>query len=86
LAVFAEVSLAFIPFIREQNDFRRAASFLVLGFGAGGFKFIPCFFADARPLALRPPFSDLPSFLCHAGVLGTMRLHNRTAQSHKIIE
>jgi len=27
----------FIPVILEQNDFRLAASFSVLGFGAGGF-------------------------------------------------
>jgi hypothetical protein len=25
--------------------------------------------AEARPLAFKPPFSDLPSFLCHAGDL-----------------
>jgi hypothetical protein len=25
--------------------------------------------ADALPLAFKPPFSDLPSLRCHAGVL-----------------
>ena len=34
LAVLLLVSFDFIPFIREQKDLRRAASFLVLGFGA----------------------------------------------------
>lgn len=67
--VFSDVSLAFMPDIRAQNDFRLAASFSVFGFGAGGFKFIPCFFAEARPLALRPPLGFFPSFLCHAGDL-----------------
>ena len=37
--------------------------------GCGGFRFIPWAFAEARPLAFNPPFSDLPSFLCHAGDL-----------------
>jgi hypothetical protein len=36
-AVLELVFLAFIPDIRAQNDFRRAASLSVLGFGAGGF-------------------------------------------------
>jgi hypothetical protein len=39
--VFSLVSLLFIPFILEQNDFLLAASFSVLGFGAGGFRFPP---------------------------------------------
>ena len=30
---------------------------------------MPCFLAEARPLAFRPPFFDLPSDLCHAGDL-----------------
>ena len=37
LAVFELVFLAFIPDILAQNDLRRAASFSVFGFGAGGF-------------------------------------------------
>jgi hypothetical protein len=39
--VFSLVSLLFIPFILEQNDFLLAASFSVLGFGAGGFRLPP---------------------------------------------
>ncbi len=35
LAVFSLVSLAFMPDILEQNDFRREESFSVFGFGAG---------------------------------------------------
>ena len=34
---------------------------------------MPCALADARPLALRPPASDLPSFRCHAGDLAIVR-------------
>jgi len=29
---------------------------------------MPCFFAEARPLAFKPPFSDLPSLRVHAGL------------------
>jgi hypothetical protein len=36
LAVLADVSFFFIPDILAQNDFFRAESFSVLGFGAGG--------------------------------------------------
>lgn len=68
-AVFSLVSLAFMPPIRAQNDFLRPLSSSVLGFGAGGFKFIPCAFAEARPLAFRPPFGSLPAERCHAGDL-----------------
>jgi hypothetical protein len=39
--VFSLVSLALSPFILEQNDFLLAASFSVLGFGAGGFRLPP---------------------------------------------
>ena len=35
---------------------------------------MPCFFAEALPLAFRPPLGLLPSFLCHAGVLA-MSVH-----------
>jgi hypothetical protein len=41
LAVLLLVFLAFIPFILAQKDFRLAASLSVLGFGAGGLRFIP---------------------------------------------
>jgi hypothetical protein len=72
LAVFAEVSLDFIPHIRPQKDLRRPADLGDLAASAfltGGFRFIPCALAEARPLALRPPFGFLPSALCHAGDL-----------------
>ena len=72
LAVFDDVFFAFIPFIRAQNDLRRPASFSVFGFGAGGFRFIPCFLADARPLAFNPPSGFLPSALCHTGDFAMM--------------
>jgi len=69
-AVFALVSFDFIPFILAQNEDLRPASALVLGFGAGGFRCPPCaLLYDARPLALRPPFGFLPSFLVHASVI-----------------
>jgi len=69
LAVLAEVFFFFIPDILAQNEAFRPASSLVLGFGAGGFKFMPCAFALALPLAFKPPFSDWPSLRCHAGDL-----------------
>jgi hypothetical protein len=61
-----------IPDILAQNDLRRAAAFgdffawLAL---TGGFKFIPSRFALRRPASFNPPDLDLPSDLCHAGVL-----------------
>jgi len=64
LAVFDDVNLAFIPDILAQKDF-----FLDPPSGWGGFKFIPSFAADARPLAFSPPFGFFPSLRCHAGVL-----------------
>jgi hypothetical protein len=63
-AVFSEVNFFFMPVIRAQNESLRDPPS-----GCGGFRFIPCFFADARPLAFKPPFSDLPSLRCHAGDL-----------------
>ena len=69
--VFSLVFLAFMPDILAQKDLRRAASFLVFGLGAGGFRFIPSALADARPLAFKPPLGFLPSFLVHAGDLAT---------------
>ena len=64
LAVFGDVSFFFIPSILAQKESLREPPS-----GWGGFKFMPCFFADARPLAFKPPFGFLPSFLCHAGDL-----------------
>jgi hypothetical protein len=62
-AVFSEVNFFFIPVILAQKEF-----FLNPPSGWGGFKFIPSFFADALPLAFKPPFGFFPSDLCHAGV------------------
>mgnify|MGYP003335102919 CR=1 FL=1 len=53
-----------MPFIRAQKESRRDPPS-----GCGGFKFIPCFLAEARPLAFRPPSGFFPSLRCHAGVL-----------------
>ena len=64
LAVFALVSFFFMPPILAQKESRREPPS-----GWGAFKFIPCALAEARPFAFKPPFSDLPSFLCHAGDL-----------------
>jgi hypothetical protein len=69
LAVFALVSFFFMPLILAQKESRREPPS-----GWGGFKFIPCAFAEARPLAFKPPFSDLPSFLCHAGLLAIVNI------------
>ena len=66
--VFSLVSLLFMPDIRAQKLLRRAASFSVFGLGAGGLRFIPCFLADARPLAFNPPLGFLPSLRVHAGL------------------
>ena len=56
LAVLAEVLARFIPSILAQNELRRAASLLVLGFGAGGVRLEPVVrLKCARPAALRPP-------------------------------
>jgi hypothetical protein len=59
------------PPIRAQNDLRRAAAlgdFLACEAETGGFKFMPCFLADARPLAFKPPVGLLPSLRCQAAV------------------
>jgi len=64
LAVLGDVNFFFIPSILAQKESRREPPS-----GWGGFKFIPCFLAEARPLAFKPPLGFLPSFLCHAGLL-----------------
>ena len=64
LAVFAEVSFDFIPSILAQKESLREPPS-----GWGGFKFMPCFLAEARPLAFNPPLGFFPSFLVHAGDL-----------------
>ena len=63
-AVFALVSFFFIPLILAQKESRREPPS-----GWGRFKFMPCAFAEARPLAFNPPSGFLPSFLVHAGDL-----------------
>ena len=73
LAVWLLVSFDFIPPIRAQKLLRRAASFSVLGFGAGGLRFMPCALAEARPFALSPPLGFLPSLRVQAGDLAIMR-------------
>ena len=73
LAVFADVLRRFIPHIREQNDFLRAAffgDFFAAAFFTGGFNVPPVArLYDARPLAFKPPLGFLPAFRCHAGDL-----------------
>jgi hypothetical protein len=61
-----------MPPIRAQKDLRRFADVgdLAACFAdTGGFKFMPCALAEARPLALSPPLGFLPSLRCHAAVL-----------------
>ena len=64
LAVFSEVSFFFIPLILAQKESR-----LLPPSGWGGFKFMPCFLAEARPLAFNPPSGFLPSLRVHAADL-----------------
>jgi len=64
LAVFSLVSFFFMPVILAQKESR-----LLPPSGWGGFKFIPCAFAEARPLAFKPPLGFLPSLRVHAGDL-----------------
>ena len=66
-AVLADVNFAFMPVILAQKEFFRDPPS-----GWGGFKFIPSFFADARPLAFKPPFGFFPSLRCHAGLLAIL--------------
>ena len=61
LAVLELVFFFFMPVMRAQNDLRRPSSAFVFGLGAGAFRFMPCFFAEARPLAFKPPLGSLPS-------------------------
>ena len=72
LAVLGDVNFFFIPSILAQKESRREPPS-----GWGGFKFMPCFFAEARPLAFNPPFGFFPSFLVHAGVLAIYNFQAR---------
>jgi hypothetical protein len=74
LAVLAEVSFAFMPFIRLQKDFLRLAAFEpFLSFD--GFvvtavcRFEPGFSLryDSTPFLFKPPSGSFPSLRCHAG-------------------
>lgn len=71
-AVLAEVLRRFIPSMRAQNDFLRAADFgdrFASAFFTGGFKLPPvALLYEARPLAFKPPLGFFPAFRCHAGV------------------
>jgi hypothetical protein len=66
-AVLAEVNFFLMPDILAQNDFLRLPPSGCGAFSPG----LPGLAAlyDALPLAFKPPFSALPSFLCHAGDL-----------------
>ena len=71
-AVFLLVSFFFIPVILAQKLLRLAAAFgdfLACDFDTGAFRFMPCFFAEARPFAFSPPDLLLPALRCHAGDL-----------------
>ena len=64
-----------MPPIRAQKDLRRFADVgdLAACFAdTGGFKFMPCALAEARPLALSPPLGFLPALRCQAAVLATV--------------
>jgi len=61
-----------IPPMRAQNDLRLAAAFgdfLACLADTGGFRFMPCALADARPLAFSPPLGFLPFFSLPGGCL-----------------
>jgi hypothetical protein len=76
-AVFADVSLDFIPHILEQNDLRRPAAFgdlLASALLTGGLRFIPCALAEARPLAFKPPLGFFPALRCHAGLFAILAI------------
>ena len=79
LAVFALVNFFFMPVILAQKESRREPPS-----GWGGFKFIPCFLAEARPLAFKPPWGFLPSLRCHAGLLAIVHRHRRNASQRCI--
>ena len=64
-----------MPPIRAQKDLRRfadAGDLAACFADTGGFKFMPCALAEARPLALSPPFGSLPALRCQAAVLATV--------------
>jgi len=64
-----------MPPIRAQKDLRRfadAGDLAACFADTGGFKFMPCALAEARPLAFNPPVGFLPSLRCQAAVLATM--------------
>ena len=80
----AEVSLDFMPFMREQNDLRRLA-FFEPGFNFEGFVVTAvCSLEpglarryDATPFLFKPPSGSFPALRCHAGVASEMNCENR---------
>jgi len=72
-AVFALVSLAFMPFIRRQNATRRFAAAgdrLASPAFTGRLMSRPSARKLARPFSFNPPSGFFPSARCHAGDLG----------------
>lgn len=67
-----------MPLIRAQKESR-----LDPPSGCGGFKFIPCFLAEARPLAFRPPLGFLPSLRVHAADLAIEHRDTRNGTNAK---
>ena len=69
LAVLAEVSFFFIPFILAQNDDLLLLPFFLLG----AFRSLPGFALsyDLRPFSFNPPDLFFPSFLVHAALSDT---------------
>lgn len=60
------------PADRAQNDLRRAAALGLLAACSlltGGFRFMPCAFAERRPASESPPSGFFPADRCQAGVL-----------------
>jgi hypothetical protein len=80
-AVFALVNFFFMPIMREQKDFLRAACCGDLwakarftgGFSPGLSGF--CLLYAARPASLRPPEGFFPSLRCQAGLLDIVKLY-----------
>jgi hypothetical protein len=56
--------------IRARKDALRGLSPL----GTGGFKFMPSAFAEARPLAFKPPSGFLPSLRCQAALISSSQV------------
>jgi len=60
-----------MPVMRAQNEERRDADFSLFAacsLETGGFKLWPSRFAEARPLAFKPPSGFFPSLRVQAGL------------------